>query len=61
MRLLSLETVAVQGYTSSHPVLPKERFVEDFEKSGTTFFRTYALPIEIQDGAWTGGGSIILP
>lgn len=51
----------VQIYTSSHPVLPKERFVEGFEKAGTTFFRTYALPIEIQDGVWIGGGSIILP
>ena len=50
----------VQFYTSSHPVLPQERFVSDWEKIGTTFFRTYARSIEIQDNVWIGGGSIIL-
>lgn len=50
----------VQFYTSSHPVLPQERFVSDWEETGTTFFRTYARPIEIQDNVWIGGGSIIL-
>ena len=51
----------VQFYTSSHPVLPKERLVPDWKEKGTTFFRTYARPIEIKDNVWIGGGSIILP
>lgn len=51
----------VQFYTSSHPVLPNERLVSDWKEKGTTFFRTYARPIEIKDNAWIGGGSIILP
>lgn len=50
----------VQFYTSSHPVLPRERLVPDWKEKGTTFFRTYARPIEIQDNVWIGGGSIIL-
>lgn len=51
----------VQFYTSSHPVLPQERLVSDWKEKGTTFFRTYARPIEIKDNVWIGGGSIILP
>lgn len=51
----------VQIYTSSHPVLPQERLVPDWKERQTTFFRTYALPVEIGDNAWIGGGSIILP
>ncbi|MEH2942463.1 sugar O-acetyltransferase [Lachnospiraceae bacterium KK002] len=51
----------VQIYTSSHPVLPAERFHPDWEKTGATFFRTYARPVEIGDNVWIGGGSIILP
>ena len=43
----------VQIYTSSHPVLPMER--------QTTFFRTYARPIEIENNVWIGGGCILLP
>lgn len=50
----------VQFYTSSHPILPQERFVSNREETGTTFFRTYARSIEIQDNVWIGGGSIIL-
>lgn len=50
----------VQFYTSSHPVLPQERLVPDWKEKGTTFFRTYARPIEIKDNVWIGGGSIIL-
>lgn len=50
----------VQIYTSSHPVLPQERLVSDWEEKGTTFFRTFAKPVEIQDNVWIGGGSIIL-
>ena len=45
-------------YTASHPVLPQERFVSDWEETGTTFFRTYARSIEIQDNVWIGGAAV---
>lgn len=51
----------VQIYTASHPVLPQERLEPDWEEKKTTFFRTYALPVEIKDNVWIGGGCIILP
>lgn len=51
----------VQICTASHPVLPQERLVPDYKERGTTFFRTYALPIEIEDDVWIGAGSILLP
>jgi len=51
----------VQIYTSSHPVLPQERLVPDWKEKNTTWFRTYALPVEIKDNAWIGAGSILLP
>lgn len=52
----------VQIYTSSHPVLPQERLVPDWKKEcRTTFFRTYARPVVIEDRVWIGGGSILLP
>ncbi|KAI4446614.1 2,3,4,5-tetrahydropyridine-2,6-dicarboxylate N-acetyltransferase [Eubacterium plexicaudatum ASF492] len=51
----------VQIYTSSHPVLPLERLVSDWEERKTTFFRTYARPVEIGNNVWIGGGSILLP
>ncbi len=51
----------VQMYTSSHPVLPGERIVQDWENKKVPFFRTFARPIEIQDNVWIGGGCIILP
>jgi maltose O-acetyltransferase len=51
----------VQIYTSSHPVLPEERLVNDWRERQTTFFRTYARPIEIKDNVWIGGGCILLP
>lgn len=51
----------VQMYTSSHPVLPKERLVPDWRERKTTFFRTYARPIEIENNVWIGGGCILLP
>lgn len=51
----------VQIYTASHPILPQERLVSDWRAKGTTFFRTYARPVEIGDHAWIGGGSILLP
>lgn len=51
----------VQIYTSSHPVLPQERLVLDWEERGTTWFRTYARPVEIKNNVWIGAGSILLP
>lgn len=51
----------VQIYTASHPVLPEERLVPDWKERGTTFFKTYARPVEIKDNAWIGGGCILLP
>ena len=51
----------VQIYTSSHPVLPRERLVAEGEEKGTTFFRTFAKPVTIEDGVWIGGGAILLP
>lgn len=51
----------VQIYTSTHPVLPQERYVPDWKEKKTDFFRTYASPVEIKDNVWVGGGSIILP
>lgn len=50
----------VQIYTSSHPVLPEERLVPDWKERKTTFFRTYARPIEIKNNVWIGGGCILL-
>ena len=35
--------------------------VTGWKKGKGTFFRTYALPIEIEDQVWIGGGSILLP
>ena len=51
----------VQIYTSSHPVLPGERLIFDPEKRKTTFFRTYARPVVIEDNVWIGAGCILLP
>lgn len=51
----------VQIYTSSHPVLLQERLVSDWEERKTTFFRTYARPVEIGNNVWIGGSSILLP
>lgn len=51
----------VQLYTSSHPVSAQERLVPDWKSHKTTFFRSFARPIEIKDNVWIGGGSILLP
>lgn len=50
----------VQLYTSSHPILPKERLIPDWKGKHPSFFRTWARPIEIKDNAWIGGGCILL-
>ena len=39
-----------------------ERLVEDWNEDGGMYFcTTYTKPIIIEDGAWIGGGVIILP
>ena len=39
----------VQLYTGSHPVSPGERLIPDWKGRKTTFFRSFARPIEIKD------------
>lgn len=52
----------VQIYTATHPVAVEERLRSNWqETSGKPFFRTYALPVTIEDNVWIGGGSVILP
>lgn len=52
----------VQLYTATHPVELSERLTPDWNaESGEYFCRTYALPIQIGDGCWLGGGVIVLP
>ena len=50
----------VQIYTATHPVEAEERLIEPDRENGV-FFRTLAKPVVIEDGAWIGGGAIILP
>ncbi len=52
----------VQIYTATHPTAIEERLVTDWAPdSSTPYFRTYALPVKIEDNVWIGGGSILLP
>lgn len=52
----------VQMYTSTHPVEASERIIPDWTSdSGIYFCNTYALPIEIGNNCWIGGGVIVLP
>lgn len=51
----------VQIYTAAHPVLPHERFAKNWQENHSTFFRTYARPVAIEDNVWIGAGTIILP
>ena len=48
----------VQIYTATHSTNVHERMTEEKEAD---ICRTYALPVKICDGAWIGGGTIILP
>ena len=50
----------VQLYTATHSTKVHERIMND-EEIKTGICKTYALPIKICDGAWIGGGSIVLP
>ncbi len=51
----------VQIYTAYHPILPEERYISDRAEDDPIYFNTCADPVEIKDGAWIGGGVIILP
>lgn len=51
----------VQIYTATHSTNPEERLVSDWKAKGTSFFRTCASPVIIEDNVWIGGGSILLP
>lgn len=50
----------VQIYTATHSTNVHKRMVENWSE-GQEICRTYALPVRIEDGAWIGGGAIILP
>lgn len=52
----------VQIYTATHPVDVTKRLRDNWQQnSGKPFFRTYALPVTVEDNVWIGGGSILLP
>ncbi|UKT63039.1 sugar O-acetyltransferase [Pedobacter mucosus] len=52
----------VQIYTATHPVETSDRLIENWtEADSSPFFRTYALPVTLEDNVWIGGGVIILP
>lgn len=50
----------VQIYTAYHPLLPEERLKEK-NAGSNCYYTTCADPVEIKDGVWIGGGTIILP
>lgn len=52
----------VQINTSTHPVELSDRLTPNWNsKTGEYRWRTYALPITIEDNCWIGAGAIILP
>lgn len=51
----------IQIYTAYHPILPEERYITDRAENDPIYFNTCADPVEIKNGAWIGGGVIILP
>lgn len=50
----------VQIYTATHSTVLSERVMLDAEP-GTPYCKTVASPVKIEDGAWIGGGAILLP
>ena len=50
----------VQIYTATHSTDVRERMVQDWDGGGGICY-TIARPVRIEDGAWIGGGAIILP
>ncbi len=51
----------IQIYTAYHPILPEERYITNRAENAPIYFNTCADPVEIKNGAWIGGGVIILP
>ena len=51
----------VQVCTSTHSARPEERINANWKAEGRPWFRTYALPVTIGNGAWIGAGVIVLP
>lgn len=51
----------LQIYTAYHPILPEDRYIQNRSENDPIYFNTCADPVEIKDGAWIGGGVIILP
>ena len=50
----------VQIYTATHSTAIAERSMPDW-REGKSLCQTIARPVTIEDGAWLGGGVIILP
>ncbi|MDM8324327.1 sugar O-acetyltransferase [Bacteroides gallinaceum] len=50
----------VQIYTATHSTDVRERMAWDWME-GNDICNTIARPVRIEDGAWIGGGAIILP
>ena len=51
----------VQIYTATHSTKYAERMLPDDGEDGYEFCLTYAKPVKICDGAWLGGGVVVLP
>ena len=52
----------VQMNTATHPVELSDRLTPDWKPGCNSYrWRTYALPITIEDNCWIGAGVIILP
>lgn len=51
----------VQFYTGTHDTDPKKRMNDNWKETGKAWFNTLAKPITVEDGAWLGGGVIVLP
>ena len=52
----------VQLYTVSHPLRAAERIVPDWTPGmQRSIYRTAAAPIQIGNGVWIGGGTIVMP
>lgn len=50
----------VQIYTATHSTSVSERIMPDWAE-GKSLCRTIAHPVTVGDGAWLGGGVIVLP
>lgn len=51
----------VQFYTGTHDTDPEKRMNKNWEEEGKQWFNTLCKPITVKDGAWLGGGVIVLP